>query len=198
MDYVDAFSELEDDGSGEQPWVDLVFDMMNVQLGRDSDGILTRVDFEARASTDAGVIGFAAGLEFDEWRVAENSDFPLFWGYATLRAIGEPTDRLVAMYQQLWNLPDLSGPTTLPLKLLAAGLGAHPADQSEEKAHLKLFFEPRETPFPADHPEHGQLFFNFSLQQRRVWLLEKDPSFRRPVLSWLTGQFGSESHASSI
>lgn len=193
MQYVDAYSQLEEPLDGdEKPWCDMVFDLIDHRVegkkrlfGKDD----RRVAGKALASTPRGVIGF----EFEtapvlDWDVRNSRDVPLAFGKVTLRSLGAETDRLVREYAEWWGIP-ANGLQALPAATYPAVLlNGAPRDLIEGGARTKLFFELGEPPEDeeAPDPNYGELFLAFNVTECRVWLSEKDPDYRSGVVNALT------------
>jgi hypothetical protein len=175
---IDALSELED---GEQPWCDLVFEIIDSF----SDG--TRTGFRAVGTVPSGDIGFLAWVPLIDWTPQQiHEAAKIHWGKVWLCSLGERTDRLLAVYEEWFGFPRSGAAAAGTLECTAAMLGDDPQNLEKTKIALKLFFDSVAERVPESYAE---LFLNFDLSAGRAWLLEKDPDYRKPLVDWLAGRY---------
>jgi hypothetical protein len=195
MTYVDALSDLEE---VEEPWCDLVFDVIEhgiFEQNADS-GTVTWIKGRALANLRGEVIGFGFEIPLDTWHSSRNEepDEPRFhWSQINLASIGEATDRLVSSYSMWFGRQEMRRPAASRFPCGAVALENGPPDPLRRKAYFKLFFEIAEIDLAPEvlaeeHSPYAELYFNVDLGAKRAWLREKDPEYRLPLLRFLTGE----------
>ncbi len=185
MAYVDALSELEDPGDGSKPWCDLVFDLVALQTvapdGR--PGGKPRIAGRGMALARGIEIGFGFEIPLAGWeplKRIEDADLTIHFGATSLLSIGEPTDRLVALYEDWFGVPAAAIPARRRNDCKAALLGGSIATSKPFDARIKLFFD-----FDDVDAHYAELFFSIDTGKKRLTLREKDPDYRAPLLRWL-------------
>jgi len=179
--HVDVLSELREGFEGQKPWADFVFDVTDVTV----DGPETSspgVAFRAVARHVDDIVGFEVRIPTAGWETT-NDGIEITWGALILKSIGDPTDRLLSLYEEWWDRPRTGAPAASTITAFTAGLGDDPRDVLESMVHSKMFFEPVEGQ-PGE--AYAELYLNFDIPNRRAWLAEKDAGYRSAVLWWLS------------
>ena len=180
MAYVDALSAVEDLGDG-FTWFKLAFDICDAETDRHL------LCFRAMADSPLGVIGFEAQIPLLAWNNQELvDDLSVDWGRIVLRSIGAPTDTLVTLLEREFGLDKSSTTAVEKISCAAVLLSDDPAEMESAEMHAKLFFD---SLAKADPESYAELYFNFDIKARRALLMEKDSSYRAPIVKWLRGTY---------
>jgi hypothetical protein len=192
---IDAFSELEDLGDGQKPWCDLVLEMTEIRnVGPRKFFVEDRpISIQAIGSAQIGDIGIGAVIPRLGWKAqTADEDITVHWANIELYSLGKLTDTLVGLYEDWFDFPHSGLNAAGKIECLAVMIGGDPRSIDKTKINSKLFFDPH----TEQVEQYGELFFNFDIKARKVWLKEKDPEYRLPVVRWLTGQYTSARSAS--
>ena len=179
---IDALSELEDE---EKPWCDLVFEIA------DTSSAGSAIAFHAVGAVPSGEIGFLARVPLTNWTpqqvdTTDEGAVEIDWGRIWFCSTGAQTDRPLAVYEEWFDLPRTSAAVPGEIECAAAILGDDPQHLEKTKTYIKLFFDSAAERVPESYAE---LFLNFDLPAGRVWLLEKDPEYRKSLAGWLAGRY---------
>ena len=183
--YVDVLSELEEI-DGEKPWADFVFDLTNVE--EDQSGEL-RI-FTARALHEQTPVGIKIAVPKGDWsEQVVDETFTVYWNSLWFVADGEESRRLVKLYADYWGIEIDDAKIRDRIRCYVVSLGTDPQSIEENKLDMKAFFDPRvEGDSELYEQEYGELFINVDMPNSRIELREKDTSYRRIVVGWLTGR----------
>jgi hypothetical protein len=102
-----------------------------------------------------------------------------FQGAVELRSLGHESDALLNVMDQLYatnQRPTAMKPVTVFTAITLAG---DPRDIGPGILKIKLFFE------PADESGYAELYLNIDSGAGKVYLNEKDPDYRTPVIQAL-------------
>lgn len=185
MPHVDALSALETEhlAPGEKPWCDLVFDVVGQTRTPSVHPDKEMLILEALGSTADGDVGVAIDIPMGGWNLYDRGSAPIdiYGGRIRICSIGEPTKRLVRLYQQWFEGPS-SGAAFTTLDCFAAAFEYAPHKGVEySDFSIKLFLE------SDSEDEYAEFFLKLDLPVGRLHLREKDPQYRAPFLSWLSG-----------
>ena len=192
---IDAFSELEDLGDGQKPWCDLVLEMTEIRnVGPRKIFVEDRpISIQAIGSAQIGDIGIGAVIPRLGWKAqTADENITVHWANIELYSLGKLSDTLVGLYEDWFDFPRSGLNAAGKIECLAVMIGGDPKSIDKTKINSKLFFDPH----TEQVEQYGELFFNFDIKARKVWLKEKDPEYRLPVVRWLTGQYTSARSAS--
>jgi hypothetical protein len=183
---VDALSAIEDLGDGHK-WFKLVFDIVDHKRATVGSSSLEAVAFRALGRAPAGEIGFEALVPLDGWdKQILQETLTVDWGRILLRSTGAPTDRLLRVFEEAFELPVSGNIVSREISCAAVLLGDNPAEMELTEIHTKLFFNSAVRDYPESYAE---LYLNFDLTARRAYLMEKDHAYRIPLTSWLAGRY---------
>jgi len=183
---IDALSELEHFGDGQRPWCDLVFEIVDPEQVRSASD-RAQIAFHAVGTAPGGEIGFRARVPLTDWKSRDSGTGITFhWGDVQLCSTGEQTDRLLAVYEEWFDLPQSGTIVPKEISCTAVILGDDPQQLEKKKISMKLFFGSEAAHAPESYAE---LFLNFDLPAGRAWLREKDPGYRKPLADWLAGRY---------
>jgi len=192
---IDAFSELEDLGDGQKPWCDLVLEMTEIRnVGPRKFFVEDRpISIQAIGSAQIGDIGIGAVIPRLGWKAqTADENITVHWANIELYSLGKLSDTLVGLYEDWFDFPRSGLNAAGKIECPAVMIGGDPRSIDKTKINSKLFFDPH----TEQVEQYGELFFNFDIKARKVWLKEKDPEYRLPVVRWLTGQYTSARSAS--
>ncbi len=139
-----------------------------------------------RAQTDFG--GNLAGLQMDtgpQWKKVTWNGFPngfIYHGKVTLRSLGEESDRLAEMLNQLYITgfpPKMMAPE---VEFTAASVEGDPRVLGPNPVKIELFYETRKW----DHV--AEFYLDVDPAANRLTLMEKDTGYRKPILWALRGE----------
>jgi len=104
---------------------------------------------------------------------------PAFQGTVEFRSIGPDSDVLLSVMDKLYETK--LGPASMSSATIfnAITLEGDPRDPARGIVKIKLFFE------PGDEEGYAELYANIDLQAGRVYVNEKDPDYRTPIIKAL-------------
>lgn len=188
MAFVDVLSELEDPGDGSKPWCDLVFDLTTLETRAiPGNAAGKRLIAGTGLASHKGVdVGFGFEIPLIGWVPSKrigDTDLTIHFGAVSLLSIGEPTDRLIALFEDYFEIPSAGVNARARNDCKAALLGGSIALSKPFQAKTKLFFD-----FDDVDDHYAELFFNIDTAKKQLRLMEKDPDYREPLLLWLRAQ----------
>ena len=184
MAYVDALSDLEHFDDGTKPWCDLVFDLTTLERSavKEHPAGLGLIWGSAIGQSQGREVGFGFEIPIEGWkeRKLEDADISIHFGKISLLSTGEPTDHLIALYEDYFEFPKQGIHARARNDCPAVLLGGSLSLNKPFTARTKLFFD-----FDANDSLHAEVFFAIDTEAKRVRLSEKDPEYREPLLHWL-------------
>jgi hypothetical protein len=111
----------------------------------------------------------------------EGIDLPTYQGRIVIESVGPPSDELVRAIDRLYVTNAGATKMQRETRFTGISLGGNPSDLDAGPTKIKLFFE------SEAEDRYAEVFLNIDVRARSIELNEKDPDYRRPVVSALSG-----------
>ncbi|HTE49115.1 MAG TPA: hypothetical protein VK675_04365 [Candidatus Paceibacterota bacterium] len=149
-------------------WVDLVFTVTEKHLSDSNPRI------KAEGILNEKNVGFV--VEINDRLSKENKKIQFVPNGIVLKSIGEPSDNLAQEYLQLFENIQSFKKMISSISFTSVNLEGDPSKISNNPVKYKIFYGQDD---PNDYLEY---YINFDLPNNLVYLMEKDPSYRKPFL----------------
>lgn len=110
----------------------------------------------------------------------KGAGFTSFQGTVGLRSLGRLSDRLVQAMDRLYKTNLAPGGMQALTTFTGISLEGNPTEPEAGPVKIKLFFE------SENEERYAELYLNIDLKASRVYLNEKDPEYRKPVIRALS------------
>jgi hypothetical protein len=158
---------------GEEGFVDL-----DLPISSRNKGPSGSITFVARGIFSGQPIGFSIEVH-PEWKDSplEDASATFYWGRATVKSIGPPSDNFISALARLYGLPIPSRPMLPAIETQAVGLAVDPRGIETTRVPMKLFFHSEST-----EENYAEVFLNIDVSGGVVEFHEKDMEYRQPLL----------------
>jgi hypothetical protein len=162
----------------EEGFFDLVFTI--VDHGKNPDGSQL---IQARGTHKGVPLGLAVwlGPQWKKGRFSTEVKLTTHTGVVAFRSSGPESDALLQTLDRLYGTkqdPKSMAPET---SFTGLSLQGEPAQLDRGLVKIKMFFESK------DDKLYAELFTNIDLKERKLWIREKDPDYRLPLVRVLQG-----------
>ena len=159
--------------TSEGGFADLAFRLTEWTTAGPGVGVIARGTYRGRP------VGFKAILAPD-WTATPIPDtgVSIYWGRVALESLGAESDALVGLLAEQYSITE--PPERMPAKVDAAAvsLDSDPRTVKTQPVKLKVFFESH---------DNAEIYLNIDPTTLVVELKEKDPGYRRLIVSALGG-----------
>jgi hypothetical protein len=156
--------------------VDLVFAIKQQDVAADGSRVL-----QVRGThkgTEVGLI-VVLGPKWESVAADPKSSFVFHTGTVEYRTIGEPSNVLLAVLDELYSTRLGARAMRPSTSFTGASLQGDPADLAKGEVRLKLSFE------SADPTRQAELYTNIDLPKHLLRICEKDSSYRAAIIKAL-------------
>jgi hypothetical protein len=110
------------------------------------------------------------------WKEGNFAGRITYQGTAAIVSVGEESDALVRILDELYGTKLAPRSMNTETSFTAISLEGNPQELKAGAVKLKLFFEAEE------EERYAESFLNIDVAKSRVYLLEKDPEYRTPIV----------------
>jgi hypothetical protein len=113
------------------------------------------------------------------WRPGTlDADVPLttYLGSVSYRSVGAESDLLLHVMDEIYGTKQAPQAMKKATEFTALSLGGNPRDLAKEPAKIKLFFD------SDAEDQYAELFTNIDLNERKLYISEKDEEYRAPIV----------------
>ena len=169
--YPDAHLERSDG------FIDIDFKIAN--FAKQPDGTM---HFHARGRLQGQNVGFAIEL-LPKWKKSpiDKTEQFLYWGNGRFIRTGEETDNFITVVSALYEFPPTASHSQNIVEAEVVGLANDPTLARSEPTRMKFFFNPS-----GDEDAYAEVFINIVPESNILQFHEKDPEYRKPLITSLS------------
>lgn len=168
----------------EEDWLDCGFAVEEDRRARKGRRILRAA---ARHAGERVALEAELGSSWEALEFGEGSPFTGFRGEVLLHRPGAEGDALVRALDQLYDTGVGARAMATSIRFTAITLEGDPRAPDRTPVRIKLFYEPAGVTEEESDDWYAEAYLNLDLAARRLWLAEKDPDYRAPLVRALSG-----------